>query len=184
MDAPVTRRRFSAKALAPLMLLLLGLCLAPVSLAWAADASADTTGNVTSETPATSGTDSVELSGTINEVYNIVAVLTFVGPSVSGHYRFKTNLTEIALEGTISEDNLLKLDEFSEVQKKTGTFLGRIMNANIIEGSWTNADGDKTFPFRLKAATPVFAGRLAKSPPPKKPLEYGFGVKSRKPKEK
>jgi hypothetical protein len=72
------------------------------------------------------------------------------GKSLSGSYYYEKVGKPITLSGGINGQQFT-LKEYDENGKSTGTFSGRFVTSDTIEGTWSNADASKTYPFSLKA---------------------------------
>jgi hypothetical protein len=70
--------------------------------------------------------------------------------SFSGKYFYEatTAKEDILLSGTL-EGKFVTLVEFDSANKPTGKFSGKFVTPQIIEGTWSSANGKKQFPFKL-----------------------------------
>jgi hypothetical protein len=91
-----------------------------------------------------------EFSGAINRSIRIKMTLSQKGNSLSGSYYYEKVGKPITLSGSINGQQFT-LKEYNESGNNTGTFSGRFVTPDTIEGSWSNADASKTYPFSLKA---------------------------------
>ena len=91
-----------------------------------------------------------EFSGAINRSIRIKMTLSQSGKSLSGSYYYEKVGKPITLSGSINGQQLT-LKEYDENGNNTGTFSGHFVTPDTIEGSWSNADASKTYPFSLKA---------------------------------
>ncbi len=64
----------------------------------------------------------------------------------------KNTKVPIALSGTLDEHRRLRLEKRSADGKVTGTFSGRFVSDNRVEGTWVTGDGTKAFSFVLDRA--------------------------------
>jgi hypothetical protein len=78
--------------------------------------------------------------------------LEIAGSQVTGSYYYEKHKVPIALSGTLDERRQLRLEERSADGKVTGTFSGRFVSDNRVEGTWVTADGTKAFSFVLDRA--------------------------------
>ena len=93
-----------------------------------------------------------EFSGAINRTIRIRMTLAQDGKTLKGSYYYVKVGKPISLSGSINGQQFT-LKEYDENGSNTGTFSGRFVTADTIEGSWSNADASKTYPFSLKAAS-------------------------------
>src|SRR5689334_10045593 len=91
-----------------------------------------------------------EFSGAINRSIRIKMTLSQNGKSLSGSYYYEKVGKPITLSGGINGQQFT-LKEYDENGKSTGTFSGRFVTSDTIEGTWSNADASKTYPFSVKA---------------------------------
>lgn len=96
-------------------------------------------------------------TGAINNKFKINIVLEIWQDGVvNGHYYYTKNGIVIPLDGRFEKDmNLLMTERAPRVEKKarkediTGTFKGVFSNNyDELNGSWSNYDGKKTYPFK------------------------------------
>ncbi len=102
-----------------------------------------------------------EFTGTINKTIRIRLRITQSGNTIRGSYLYEKVGKDITLNGTLSGKQMT-LREYDDNGKQTGTFKGRFVTADSIEGIWTNAEGTKSFPFSLVAASAI-AGNASMS---------------------
>ncbi|MBI3654025.1 MAG: hypothetical protein HY231_23590 [Acidobacteria bacterium] len=95
--------------------------------------------------------DEREFTGTINNTIHIRMKLTQSGKVIGGTYLYEKIGKDIHLNGTINGQQVT-LKESDNSGTTTGVFKGRFVTADTLEGTWSNADGSKTFPFRVSAA--------------------------------
>ncbi len=106
----------------------------------------------TANTPAAQAQWERAYSGTINKTLRIKMNLTRNGNTVNGSYVYEKVSKPIVLSGSVNGQQFT-LKEYDEKGKNTGTFNGRFISEDTIEGSWSNADASKVFPFSLKAGS-------------------------------
>jgi hypothetical protein len=94
----------------------------------------------------------LEFAGTINRTIKIRMKLSQNGNEIRGTYSYEKVGKELQLKGTFSGEQVT-LKESDEQGNQTGVFKGRFVNPDLIEGTWTNADGTKTFPFTVRAGS-------------------------------
>src|SRR5262249_4765569 len=80
-----------------------------------------------------------EFSGAINRSIRIKMTLSQNGKTLSGSYYYEKVGKAITLSGSINGQQFT-LKEYDENGKSTGTFSGRFVTPDTIEGSWSNAD--------------------------------------------
>jgi hypothetical protein len=96
-----------------------------------------------------------EFAGTINKTIRIKMQLakprfqTYEN-EIRGDYIYEKVGKPIVLAGTLNGQQIT-LREYDDSGKQTGTFKGRFVSADVIEGTWTNADGTKSYPFSVSA---------------------------------
>jgi len=95
----------------------------------------------------------VEFFGTIGNGLGIGMNLTFEKDRVSGSYAYVKHRKEISLSGKCV-DGSLALEESDASGKPTGSFLGNWTKPQIVEGTWSTADGKKILPFHLQRLLP------------------------------
>lgn len=89
------------------------------------------------------------MEGTINENLPIVMNLENNDGQLSGTYYYKRYGIPIRIEGTL-EGSSVNLTEQTWQGKTTGKFSGTFnASGSIIQGTWSNPDGTRSFPFRL-----------------------------------
>jgi len=103
------------------------------------------------ECPAPGST--VELFGTIGKNLGISMKLTGRSDRVTGSYEYVKYQKEIKLTGTCTSGSVA-LQELNASGKPTATFQGSFTKPQIVEGSWSTADGKKSLPFHLQALSP------------------------------
>jgi hypothetical protein len=96
-----------------------------------------------------------EFAGTINKTIRIKMQLCKMRfqqseNEICGSYFYEKVGKEIVLNGTLNGQQIT-LREYDKNGKQTGTFKGRFVSADVIEGIWTNADGTKSYPFSVSA---------------------------------
>jgi hypothetical protein len=91
-----------------------------------------------------------EFSGAINRSIRIKMTLSQSGKTLSGSYYYEKVGKPITLSGSINGQQFT-LKEYDASGNNTGTFSGRFVTPDTIEGSWSNADASKTYPFSLNA---------------------------------
>lgn len=89
--------------------------------------------------------------GTINDKYAIEMTLTSDGGAYySGEYFYTKNKTPIQLRGELTDDyEHLVLEEYVGMEM-TGKFEGTLSDDGYY-GTWTSADGTKSYPFKVSA---------------------------------
>ena len=91
-----------------------------------------------------------EYTGAINNTIRIRMKLTQSGKQIRGAYLYEKVGKDIQLNGSVNGQQI-SMKETDADGNHTGTFQGRFVTAEIIEGTWSNASGTKTFPFRVRA---------------------------------
>jgi hypothetical protein len=94
--------------------------------------------------------DEREFSGTINHTIRIRMKLTQSGSTIGGTYLYEKVGKNIHLTGIISGQQIT-IKETDASGNQTGIFKGHFIGSDVIEGTWSNTDGTKSFPFRLSA---------------------------------
>ena len=95
----------------------------------------------------------VELFGTIGKSLGISMNLTFEKDRVSGSYAYVKYEKKISLSGTCAGGSLA-LEESDASGRPTGSFRGTWTGPQIMEGTWSTADGKKILPFHLQGLLP------------------------------
>jgi len=103
------------------------------------------------ECPAPGST--VELFGTIGKNLFISMNLTSQRDHLSGSYFYVKFEKKIALAGTCDAGSV-SLQESDPSGKPSGTFRGTFRKPQIVDGTWSTADGKKALPFQLQALLP------------------------------
>lgn len=93
-----------------------------------------------------------EFSGMINNTIRIRMKLTQSGNTVRGTYLYEKVGKDIQLNGSVSGQQVT-IKETDANGNQTGIFKGRFVGSDTIEGTWSNADGTKSFPFRVTASS-------------------------------
>jgi hypothetical protein len=93
-----------------------------------------------------------EFAGTINRTIRIRMKLSQDGSEIRGTYYYEKVGKELQLSGSVSGQQVT-LTESDQNETQTGIFKGRFVNADLIEGTWSNADGTKSFPFSVRASS-------------------------------
>lgn len=93
-----------------------------------------------------------EFAGAINKTIKIRMKLSQSGNEIRGTYSYEKVGKELQISGSVSGDQVT-LNETDEHGNQTGAFKGRFVNPDLIEGTWTNADGTRTFFFSVSAAS-------------------------------
>ena len=93
-----------------------------------------------------------EFAGTINKTIKIRMKLSQDGNEIHGVYYYEKVGKELQLNGSVSGEQVT-LKESDQNGNQTGIFKGRFVNADLIEGTWTNTDGTKTFFFSVRAGS-------------------------------
>lgn len=91
-----------------------------------------------------------EFAGTINRTIRIRMKLSQAGNQIHGAYVYEKVGKELQLSGSVSGQQVT-LKETDQNGDPTGIFKGRFVSADLIEGTWSNADGTKAFPFSVRA---------------------------------
>ncbi|MBP7867719.1 MAG: hypothetical protein KA419_17445 [Acidobacteria bacterium] len=91
----------------------------------------------------------VRLRGTLGTKSEFHMALQRDGDRVTGTYFYVKYKSPIPVRGTWSGP-VLKLEETGADGKVAGRFEGRVDAAGRVEGTWTRADGAKSFPFRAE----------------------------------
>jgi hypothetical protein len=112
----------------------------------------------TAAAPAPSNaTFSVWLEGRLNEKYLVWMYLDAKDGKVTGRYRYLPKKTFLKLEGTITPDRQISLQELDENGQVTGTITGKINPGkdtwNFLQAKWQNPDQSKTLSVNL---SPLF----------------------------
>lgn len=89
--------------------------------------------------------------GQINNKLNIQMILTRQGSVLSGIYFYTAIGKDLYLKGTVDPKGNIRLDEFDDRGKQTGTFKGVLMKGKM-SGIWSTPDELKLFPFSLATA--------------------------------
>lgn len=92
-----------------------------------------------------------EFTGTINNTIRIRMHLAQSGNTIGGTYLYEKVGKDIHLNGSLSGQQIT-MKETDAKGNHTGTFKGRFVTSEVIEGTWSNADGSKTFPFRVSTS--------------------------------
>ncbi|PYS87859.1 MAG: hypothetical protein DMF64_22090 [Acidobacteria bacterium] len=93
--------------------------------------------------------------GAINKLYAIEMTLTRDGSNLSGSYFYTVHKQDIALKGTVDAKDNFTLAEFDASGHQTGTFTGRFVTGEHIEGQWSKPNG-QPMPFVLETgAQPI-----------------------------
>ena len=101
--------------------------------------------------PHTAAARTRQFLGAINGKLRIVMTIDINGGSVDGSYYYEKYKTDIRLQGSIDAKGNLSLTEFDPKDGKiSGTFVGKFVNSQRLEGKWIKGDGSKTFPFWLE----------------------------------
>jgi hypothetical protein len=100
---------------------------------------------------------SVWLEGKLNEKYLVWMYLDAKDGKVTGKYRYLPKKTFLKLEGTITPDRQISLQEFDEKGQITGTITGKINPGNngwtFLQGKWQDPKQSKSLSVNL---SPVF----------------------------
>jgi len=80
--------------------------------------------------------------------------LTFQEDRLIGSYAYVKHEKRIALTGKCTGGSLT-LQESDASGKATGSFSGSFAKPQVVEGTWSSADGKKKFPFHLQALPPA-----------------------------
>lgn len=96
----------------------------------------------------------VELFGAIGKDLSVSMKLTFQKDRLTGTYAYAKYKIDIPLRGICSE-GFLTLQESHPSGKPAGLFKGKFTNPQVIEGTWSKADGKKMLPFHLQALLPT-----------------------------
>jgi hypothetical protein len=90
-------------------------------------------------------------TGAINTNLAIRMTLTLNGPGgATGTYQYEKFKKDIMLRGELTEYGGLRLTEFDPAGKPTAAFEGTLTAAGTYSGTWTSADGKKSYPFLVK----------------------------------
>jgi hypothetical protein len=101
--------------------------------------------------PMAAAAQSRQFKGMINNKLPIVMKLNFNGGSVTGAYYYEKYKTDIRLEGSLDDKGNISLTEFDPKDGNiSGSFAGKFVSANRIEGRWIKGDGTKTLPFYVE----------------------------------
>jgi hypothetical protein len=90
-----------------------------------------------------------KFSGAINNQYQVVMLLRRDGKDLSGTYFYTKNKVDIGVGGVVDDQDKATVNEFVD-GKPTGKFVGALTQT-AFSGTWTNAKGDRSFPFSLTA---------------------------------
>jgi hypothetical protein len=93
-----------------------------------------------------------EFTGAINNTIRIRMKLAQRGDQIRGSYLYEKVGKDIQLNGAVNGQQI-SMKEADANGNHTGTFKGRFVTADVIEGVWSNAEGTRTFPFRVSAST-------------------------------
>jgi hypothetical protein len=93
-----------------------------------------------------------EFAGTMNKTIKIRMKLLQNGNEIRGTYYYEKVGKELQLSGNVNGDQVT-LKESDQQGNQTGIFKGRFVNADLIEGTWTNADGTRTFFFSVSGGS-------------------------------
>jgi hypothetical protein len=93
-----------------------------------------------------------EFTGAINNTIRIRMKLAQRGNQIRGSYLYEKVGKDIQLNGAVNGQQV-SLKETDAGGNHTGTFKGRFVTADLIEGMWSNAEGTKSFPFRVRASS-------------------------------
>src|SRR5262249_49027764 len=92
--------------------------------------------------------------GTLGKGVRLVMRLGRAGQSLRGRYFYENKGIDLDLEGTLGPDGSVALDELAAPNKKSGRFAGAIDDQGSFTGSWTDARGRRSLPFRLTSPSP------------------------------
>jgi hypothetical protein len=110
---------------------------------------------------ATDGEEFFYFGGTINNKYRIFMSFEYVGGSVRGEYFYESSGSYIRLSG-YREGPQIDLVETAD-GKETGRFSG-MFERGVYRGTWTNADGSRSFPFEVgETRAPTFSWEFSGS---------------------
>ena len=93
-----------------------------------------------------------EFAGTINKTIKIRMKLSQDGNEIRGVYYYEKVGKELQLNGSVTGEQVT-LKESDQNGNQTGIFKGHFVNPDLIEGTWTNTDGTKTFSFSVSASS-------------------------------
>jgi len=94
-----------------------------------------------------------EFSGTINNTIRIRLKITQSGNAIRGTYLYEKVGKDIQLNGSVNGQQQVTIKETDANGNQTGIFKGRFIGSDVLEGTWSNADGTKTFPFRVSTGS-------------------------------
>lgn len=94
--------------------------------------------------------------GTLGKGLRVVMRLDRAAQVVRGRYFYESKGIDIDIEGTVSPDGAVALDEAAAPSKKSGHFAGTIDDQGNFTGTWTDGKGRRTLPFRLSFSPPAW----------------------------
>ncbi|MFL5728025.1 MAG: hypothetical protein ACJ75J_00945 [Cytophagaceae bacterium] len=121
------------------------------------DSSSLNTSQETVTAPASDATFSVWLEGRLNEKYLVWMYLDAKDGKVSGKYRYLPKKAFLKLEGTITPDRQISLQELDENGQVTGTITGKVNlgknSLNFLQAKWQDPQKSKSLSVNL---SPLF----------------------------
>lgn len=102
-----------------------------------------------------------DYEGSINNKLKIKMSLYSTENEIVGSYFYESERKEIQLKGKLEGNNIV-LSEYDESGKNTGTFQGTMDTNEKVEGTWTNPDGKKSYPFTLTLTSIINGGSYGK----------------------
>src|SRR6266542_4130254 len=96
-------------------------------------------------------TDEREFVGTINKTLRVRIRLSQSGKVLRGSYAYERIGKSLRLAGEMTFENEFHLDEFDERGTKTGTFEGKFVSRDWLEGTWSSTSTKRQLYFTAKA---------------------------------
>ncbi len=90
--------------------------------------------------------------GTIKDNIKIVMSFYTSEGNIVGSYFYDSQRKEIKIEGKAGENDIV-LYEYDETGKNVAIFKGTMESVDKIEGTWTSANGNTSYPFTLSLAS-------------------------------
>jgi Leucine-rich repeat (LRR) protein len=88
--------------------------------------------------------------GTMGTKTEIQMALRRIGGRLDGSYFYRKHDQDIPLEGMVDAQNNVVLQEHAKEGPDTGTFRGRFVSDDVVEGFWSKPDGTKKLSFALR----------------------------------
>jgi hypothetical protein len=87
--------------------------------------------------------------GEIANKYEVVMKLRAENGNVEGNYFYRKTGEKIKIKGTIEKSGKIMLNEYDNEGKRTGVFVGRIIDNTKITGTWNKPNGKNEAEFTL-----------------------------------